>query len=115
MSAPCPDKETPAQGRGSLKVVAGGTLPFNSFVRILLKERALRGASCPVSPPCPDKEARCGAGVKSLLLPLASLRIARHTGVQECRERVSNRLRDLSPGLSDVTFKKRIAGVVFSS
>ena len=35
--------------------------------------------------------------------------------MQERRERVSNRLEDLSPGLGDVTPEERISGVVFSS
>lgn len=52
---------------------------------------------------------------RSLLLPLASLRIARHTGVQERRERVSDRFQDLSPGLGNITPEKSIAGVVFPS
>jgi hypothetical protein len=46
---------------------------------------------------------------------LASLRIARHTGVQERWERVSNRLQDLSPGLGDFTPEERITGGIFSS
>jgi hypothetical protein len=55
------------------------------------------------------------ASLAALLLPLASLRITRHTGVQERRERVTNRLQDLSPGLGDFAPEKRITWSVFSS
>jgi hypothetical protein len=58
---------------------------------------------------------RRGAGVDWALFPLASLRVARHAGVQKCRERVPDRFRDLSPRLGDFTSEERITGVVFSS